>query len=213
MWPPLRDRSVARQINLVCTRLGALLCDVARDLYSEDDDGGPQQWITRSDDLDDDLDAAWRYLAEARESGRLNPRRAVPQRMRAAEDDLRPALDALAQAVAETRSMARTVALAHTPPAAWDETFRDPGAHWWPAPASAVRDGDGDGLRAARLELQGFAGELAVPALAAASGPWPARCSSDCATSSRRWRGSRAPGPTILPRACPPPARRPRPSG
>ncbi|HET9102625.1 MAG TPA: aromatic acid exporter family protein [Solirubrobacteraceae bacterium] len=171
VWPPLRDRSVARQINLVCTRLGALLCDVAGDLCRGDETAGPQQWVTRSDGLEDDLDAAWRYLAEARESGRLNPRRAAPRRMRAAEDDFRPALDALAQAVAETRSMARTIALAHTPPAAWDETFRDPWRALVARAGAAVRDGDGDGLRTARLDLQRFAGELPVPALAA--GFWP----------------------------------------
>jgi len=64
-------------------------------------------------------------LEEARESGRFNPRRAVPQRMQAAEGFV-PIVNRLAQAVAETRSMARTIRFAHVPPEEWDDAFREP---------------------------------------------------------------------------------------
>ncbi len=73
-------------------------------------------WIARTRALDEEIAEAWQVLGQARESGRLNPRRATPHRMRAAED-FAAVLQRLEHAVAETRSMARTIGLSRIPPA------------------------------------------------------------------------------------------------
>jgi uncharacterized membrane protein YgaE (UPF0421/DUF939 family) len=85
MWAPLRDRSAANQIDVIDDRVGDLLVEIAARLrkgFKADDVDG---WIARADELDNDVDRAWTVIEEARESGRFNPRRAVPQRMQAAE--------------------------------------------------------------------------------------------------------------------------------
>ncbi|MGH2866275.1 MAG: aromatic acid exporter family protein [Solirubrobacteraceae bacterium] len=176
VWPPLRDRSAAHQINVISERLGGLLGDIAADLGREDaptardGDRGPEGWIDRTDELDGDVDQAWRFLAQARESGRLNPRPAAPGRMRAAED-FRPLLNQLAQAVAETRSMARTIGLAHTPPERWEPSFRDPWLALVNRAGAAVAAADVDAVRGVRADLETFADELAIDQLPA--GFWP----------------------------------------
>lgn len=70
VWPPLRDRSAANQIDVIDNRLGDLLAEIAVQLRgrptAEDIDG----WITRADELADEIARAWSFLQEARESGR-----------------------------------------------------------------------------------------------------------------------------------------------
>ena len=122
VWPPLRDRGAAHQIDVIDDRIGDLLCEIAGALRA----GTPEtdEWIERTEELDEDVDEGRRVLGQARESGRLNPRPAKRRRMRATED-FAGVLHRLGQAVAETRSMARTVALARVRPADWDPAFRD----------------------------------------------------------------------------------------
>jgi uncharacterized membrane protein YgaE (UPF0421/DUF939 family) len=109
VWPPLRDRSAANQIDLVAARVGGVLSEIAARLSSECGAADVDDWIAETNALDRAIDRAWSVLAQARESGRLNPRRATARRMRAAQgfDDI---LGRQGQAVAETRSMARTIA-------------------------------------------------------------------------------------------------------
>ena len=101
---------------------------------------------------------------EARESGRLNPRRAVPQRMQAAERFV-PIVNRLAQAVAETRSMARTIRIARVPPEEWDHTFREPWLDLLHRSGTAVVNADTSEVKAARAELSALANRLAVEEL------------------------------------------------
>src|SRR4051794_25488712 len=109
VWPPLRDRSAAARIDAIDDRIGDLLVEMAGALRGGTADVGG--WISRTRGLDEEIDEAWRARGQARESGRLNPRRAARGRMRDAErfDDI---LERLGQAVAETRSLAGTVRLA-----------------------------------------------------------------------------------------------------
>lgn len=164
IWPPLRDRPAAERIDVIDGRVGELLAGIAtqleRGLTADDPDG----WIARTDELDMDIDRAWRDIEEARESGRLNPRRAVPQRMQAAEG-LVPILSRLAQAVAETRSMARTIRIARVPPAEWDLAFREPWLDLLRRSGTAVVSADTAGVKAARAELSALASRLAVDEL------------------------------------------------
>jgi hypothetical protein len=123
VWPPLRDHSAARAIDTVDDRIGVLLVDMARDLRErtctlEDVTG----WVERTRSIDEDIEHAWAVLRQARESTRLNPRRAAAGLRRSAyfEDVLRDD----EQAAAETRSMARTLGHSIDGVVEWDEEFR-----------------------------------------------------------------------------------------
>jgi uncharacterized membrane protein YccC len=152
VWPPLRDRSAASRIDAIDDRIGELLTDMARDLRR----GRVCDWIDRTNDLDRAVDEAWQSLGQAHESARLNLRRAVPRRMRAAERF--PAiLGRLEQAVAETRSMASTVELAR---ADWDAGFRDAWLDLLERAGAAIGRADVEALSAVRADLDAFAGEL-----------------------------------------------------
>jgi hypothetical protein len=170
VWPPLRDRGAARQINVIGERLGGLLGDIAAALLRDSADSGPEDWIARSDDLDGEIDQAWTILKQARESGRLNPRPAAPVRMRAAEG-FSDILTRLAQAVAETRSLARTIGLARVPPGEWDSRFREPWLELLRRAGTAAASADVDALRAVRADLEDVADELPVGQLP--DGFWP----------------------------------------
>lgn len=161
VWPPLRDRSAANEVDVIDDRVGELLVHIAaqlqRGLTADDVEG----WIARTDELDNDIDRAWSVIEEARESGRLNPRPAVPQRMQAAEG-LVPIVGRLAQAVAETRSMARTIRIARVPPEEWDPGFRGPWLDLLHRSGTAVVSADTEGVKAARAELNALANRLGV---------------------------------------------------
>jgi uncharacterized membrane protein YgaE (UPF0421/DUF939 family) len=163
VWPPLRDRSAARRIDEIDDRIGELLTEMARDLRRGHVRG--DDWIARTNDLDGDVDEAWQELGRARESARLNPRRAVPQRMRAA-GRFAAILGRLEQAVAETRSMATTIELT----AEWDERFRGPWLDLLERAGAAIADADVSALSAVREELDALAGELGSAGLDAF---WP----------------------------------------
>ena len=164
LWAPLRDRAAAHRVGLLDDEIGALLervaADLGRECSSEDVDG----WVERTHQLDDAVEQAGRALGQARESGRLNPRPAAPGRMRAAAgfDEV---LASLAQALADTRSMIRTIRHAPTAPAAWPPGFREPWlALLWRA-GQAVAQADPDAIRTARADLDAFADNLDVQTL------------------------------------------------
>jgi hypothetical protein len=168
VWPPLHDRSAARQIDVIDDRIGELLTDIAAALRRGEP--GTDEWLERTTGLDHDIEDAWGVVRHARESGRLNPRRAAPARMRAADgfDDI---LDRVQQAVAEIRSMIRTIRLARTPPEAWPPGFRQPWLELLQHAGEAVSGADVDAVKAVRADLDAFAGEL--PAAQLPEGLWP----------------------------------------
>jgi uncharacterized membrane protein YgaE (UPF0421/DUF939 family) len=167
VWPPLRDRAAARHIDLIDDRLGDLLCRMAADLADGAGRERADDWIAHADRLDDDVDRAWRVLEEARESGRLNPRPSAAPRMRAAEE-MTQIVNRLAQAVAETRSMARTMRVGL---AEWDPGFRDSWQTLLERAGSAVGAADADRIRAVRADLTEFSSGLGGDHLPSA--PWP----------------------------------------
>jgi soluble cytochrome b562 len=161
VWPPLRDRHAATHIDAIDDRVGDLLVDIAAQMRAgctPEDIGG---WIARTADLDNHVERGWRSLEEARESGRLNLRRVVPGRMDAAEG-FAPVLTRLAQALAEIRSMARTIRVAPMPPEKWDHEFRETWLNLLHQTGDAVAKADTGQVKAARAGLTALADRLAI---------------------------------------------------
>jgi uncharacterized membrane protein YccC len=149
VWPPLRDRAAARRIDDLDDRLGALLTEIASDLRDADLDA--DSWVEQTRELDTRIDDAWSDVRRARESGRLNLRRGAARRIHDTED-LGDILLRLEQAVADTRSMARTITRAE-PVEDWEPGFRDAWIAILDRTATAVREADRDAARRAYDDL------------------------------------------------------------
>jgi uncharacterized membrane protein YccC len=156
VWPPLRDRGAAHQIGVIDDRIGELLCEIAATLRA-DREPAVDDWIARTKELEEEVDEGWRVLGQARESGRLNPRRAVPARMRAAAD-FDGILGRLEQAIAETRSMVTTIGLARETTEPWG-----PWLELLHATGEAVSGADVAAFRAIRAELEDLADDTFRP--------------------------------------------------
>jgi uncharacterized membrane protein YccC len=163
VWPPLRDRGAASAIDVIDDEIGQLLCDMVAALHRAPEPD-VDEWIARTRELDDQVTEAWRVLGQARESGRLNPRRGAPRRMRAAED-FAGVLQQIDHAVAETRSMARTIGLSHLPPGEWDPGFRARWLELLERTGGAVKRADPEALAVVRRDLDAFAVDIDVDAL------------------------------------------------
>ena len=157
IWPPLRDRTAARQVDVIDDRLGDLLCDMAGDLRERPDADRAERWVERTRELDRDVADAWAVFRQARESGRLNLRRTAAARVGAAHG-LVPLLARLEQAVADTRSMAGTLGRA-LPVSSWDPQFRDTWLDLLTRTGVAVRDADPRAMERAREDLEEAAEE------------------------------------------------------
>jgi len=156
VWPPLRDRRAARRIDDLDDRLGALLRELAEALGEHPEAApDPDRWVERTRELDRGIDAAWVDVRSARESGKLNFRREASRRVREARD-LGDVLLGIEQAVAETRSMVRTMSRAGAP-ASWQAPFRDAWVPVLSRAARAVQDADAAGLRRVTDELERLA--------------------------------------------------------
>jgi uncharacterized membrane protein YgaE (UPF0421/DUF939 family) len=124
VWPPLRRHTAAKALDRVDDGIGELLVDMAGRLgdgWEEEDVTG---WIERTRDLDADLDQAWALVRQSQESARLNPRRQA-RAMRNPEQ-WHGLLRRMEQAVAEIRSLARTLGGQGAHRERWGETFAAP---------------------------------------------------------------------------------------
>lgn len=159
VWPPLRDRSAARQVDRIDDGIGALLTAMAerlRDGGGDPDDA--REWAERTRDLDHDIDGAWATVRQARESGRLNLRRRARVRVQASQD-FGALLERLEQATAETRSMARTIGRSGGA-ADWDPGFRATWVDLLSRAGEAVSGADAEGLHQIRSDLESAGGGL-----------------------------------------------------
>lgn len=132
VWPPLRDRAAWSQAEQIPSELGGILRDVAGGIGADLDPRDAKAWIRGIRRVDVHIDQAWRLLWQAKESGRMNPRRSQPTGVR----ELRKVLHQLEQAVADSLSMARTVARSAENRNDWDESFRER----WRAAARGTAD-------------------------------------------------------------------------
>jgi uncharacterized membrane protein YgaE (UPF0421/DUF939 family) len=135
VWPPLRDRSAARRVDIIDDRVGDLLTDMAGEL----EQGDVEAWVDRTRELDHDIDDARALVRQARESGRLNLRRRAAPRVRATES-FDALLGRLEQAVAELRSMARTIERSGAGRKWWRDLLRRAGEAVSAADAHAIAD-------------------------------------------------------------------------
>ena len=118
----------------------------------------PERWVECTRELDHDIDEAWNEVRRARESGRLNPRRQAARRVRDTAD-LGDVLGDLEQAVADARSMARTIGRAGAV-ADWEPGFRDAWIGLLGRAGDAVSHADAEGVRQVREDLEAIAHEL-----------------------------------------------------
>ncbi|WP_167305938.1 FUSC family protein [Nocardioides euryhalodurans] len=168
VWPPLRRRTAIVAMNRIDDGIGELLVDIGTAL---DQGGGVVDvagWIERTRDLDEELDQAWALVRQARESARMNPRRAAHEfRDPTYWTDL---LRRMEQAVAETRSMVRTLGGPLNPSDSWEPAFAGPWTSLLVAAGQAVADADPGEIGAVRTRLEHLVDELSA---GGRSGQWP----------------------------------------
>jgi uncharacterized membrane protein YgaE (UPF0421/DUF939 family) len=152
VWPPLQRRSTVAAIDQIDDKVGDLLVDMAAGLEQGEVADQVHGWIERTRQLDDELDQAWALVRQARESARMNPRRSA----RGLRDprEWNRLLLRLEQGVAESRSLARTIALAKD---GVDPSFR---RRWTVAlreAGEAIQDADAERLETVRETIRALA--------------------------------------------------------
>ena len=160
VWPPLRRRTAIAALDRIDDRIGGLLVDMATGLRDGCDEEDVTDWVDRTRSLDSELDHAWSLVRQAQESARMNPRRSA----REVRDPSRwfTLLQRMDQAVADTRSMARTLGYVAAVRDDWQPLFHDR----WPAllgeAGRAIAEADVVAIRAARERLNSLVDEVGV---------------------------------------------------
>jgi uncharacterized membrane protein YgaE (UPF0421/DUF939 family) len=162
VWPPLRRRTAITAIDKVDDRIGRLLTRMYDDLRVHP--GTPltpdtvAEWVEETRALDGNLDDAWSLVRQAQESARMNPRRSARQ-VRQPQQWF-SLLHRMEQAVAEQRSMARTLGRSLERGEEWHETFRDGWLRLLADAGRAIQDADSDALVDARSRIDDLARDL-----------------------------------------------------
>lgn len=169
VWPPLRRRTAIAAMDAIDDAIGGLLVDMAGGVRRGVTTRDTTAWVERTRDLDDDLDAAWALVRQARESARLNPRRSARGWRDPAE--WHSLLKRMEQAIAECRSMARTLALGVEGGSDWDDGFRTRFVALLHESGKAVEDADHQPLVEIRERLDVFVDDLTDAGLPARL--WP----------------------------------------
>lgn len=154
VWPPLRRRTAIEAMDRIDDAIGALLVDVADGLEAGCVDEDVTAWIDRTRALDGDLDEAWSLVRHARESARMNPRRSAAE-VRNPKRWYR-LLRRMEQAIAESRSMLRTLGHERSSRDDWEEPFRTRWVRLLREAGQAISDADPDRI----VELWGELDEL-----------------------------------------------------
>jgi len=158
VWPPLQRRTAILAMNRIDDGIGELLEDIGSQLESRCTQTDVDDWVERTRDLDGELDHAWALVRQARESARMNPRRSASQ-FRDPEQ-WHGLLHRMEQAVAETRSMARTLGGPTHPRESWEAPFADAWTALLIASGRAIGDADADEIREVRQRLEALVREL-----------------------------------------------------
>jgi uncharacterized membrane protein YccC len=151
VWPPLRRRTALHALDRMDDAVGEVLVEIGEGLLASPTAEDVEGWVQRTRDLDEELDDAWALVRQARESARLNPRRSArPLRDPHEWVEL---LRRIEQAVAETRSLARTIGHSLAAERWWDPTFRKTFADLLRESGAAIVVADPEPLLAARGRL------------------------------------------------------------
>lgn len=158
VWPPLRRRTAIAAMNRIDDRIGGLLVDMSEGLLGACDDDDVADWVDRTRSLDHELDHAWSLVRQAQESARMNPRRSA----REVRDPRRwlSLLQHMDQAVADTRSMARTLGYVATCREKWQPAFHDRWATLLGDAGRAIAEADPRALRAIRDRLNALVDDV-----------------------------------------------------
>ncbi|HET7193930.1 MAG TPA: aromatic acid exporter family protein [Nocardioides sp.] len=151
VWPPLRRRTAIAALDDLDDRIGALLVEVADGVGGECSRDDVAGWLETTRDLDELIDRAWAMVRQARESAVLNPRRSARQ-LRHPEVWI-VLLRHMEQAVAETRSIARTLERFLEQQREWDSDFRDGYVDAVRRGGEAIEAADADAIRECRSSL------------------------------------------------------------
>ena len=158
VWPPLRRHTAAKALDRVDDGIGELLTDMAGGLGDGCQDEDVTGWIERTRDLDGDLDQAWALVRQAEESARMNPRRSA--RAMRNPREWHELLRRMEQAIAETRSLARTLGGQQSHRETWGESFAEPWISMLDGTGRATSAADPGALLDVRHRLEAFTEEL-----------------------------------------------------
>ncbi len=158
VWPPLRRRTAAEAMDRIDDGIGELLVDIAAGLDEGSRDPDVTAWIDRTRDLDGDLDRAWAMVRQAQESARMNPRRSAKQMKDPKQ--WHGLLRRMEQAIAETRSLARTLGSQQAHRETWGPGFADPWISMLGDAGRASAVADPEALLAVRRRLEAFSDEI-----------------------------------------------------
>jgi hypothetical protein len=139
-------------------RIGELLADIAAGLDDGCQDDEITAWIDRTRDLDGELDRAWALVRQAQESARMNPRRSAKQMKDPKQ--WHGLLRRMEQAIAETRSLARTLGSQAAHRETWGRGFADPWISMLGDVGRASAVADPGALRSVRRRLEAFSDEI-----------------------------------------------------
>ena len=152
VWPPLRRHTAAKALDRIDDGIGEFLTDMAGGLGDSYQDDDVDAWIDRTRDLDGDVDQAWALVRQAEESARMNPRRSA--RVMKNPREWHGLLRRMEQAIAETRSLARTLGSQQAHRETWGESFADQWISMLGDTGRATSAADPDALLAVRRRLE-----------------------------------------------------------
>jgi uncharacterized membrane protein YgaE (UPF0421/DUF939 family) len=154
VWPPLRRRTAAVAMDRIDDGVGDLLADMSAGLGDRRAPEDVTGWIDASRDLDADIDQAWSLVRQAQESARMNPRRSAHQMKDPVQ--WRDLLRRMEQAVAEIRSLARTLGSPGAGREAWGDEFAVPWIEMLGDAGRAASAADPAALLEVRARLEAF---------------------------------------------------------
>lgn len=157
VWPPLRRRTAIEAVDRIDDAIGELLRDIGAGLergIADDADA----WVDRTRSLDGELDDAWALVRQAQESAWMNPRRSA----REVRDpkEWRGLMRRMEQAIAETRSMARTLGHETTRVGDWDLAFAGEWTRLLCDAGDAITNADPELVRLTRSRMRCLVDEL-----------------------------------------------------
>ena len=159
VWPPLRDVAAARAIEGIGDEIGRLLRDMAGAIREGTTETVVDGWLDRAKEIDEQVEEAWALVRQARESGRFNPRPDAREVKRPGGSHTQ-LLHGLEQAVADARSMARTIQHHVVNVYEWDPGFRSRFVDLLDATGAGINETDPELVLRMREDLRDLTEDL-----------------------------------------------------